>query len=77
MNKFYQISFYFNGGVRASYHKQFDSTELAQKAAIAVFKEKQLIQIAGSIIDTSKANGCSVSPANTVAPDEQITWDMI
>lgn len=77
MNKFYQISFYFNGGVRASYHKQFDSTELAQKAAITAFKEKQLIQIAGSVIDTSKANGCAVAPANTVAPDEQITWDMI
>ncbi|MFD1319265.1 hypothetical protein [Loigolactobacillus zhaoyuanensis] len=77
MNKYYQISFYFNGGVRASYHQQYDAIELAQKAVQAAFKQKELLQIDGSVIDTGKAVGYAITPANTVAPDQTVIWDMI
>ncbi|MFD0897125.1 hypothetical protein [Loigolactobacillus binensis] len=77
MNKYYQISFYFNGGVRASYHQQYDSFELAQQAVAATFKQKALLPFNGSMIDTSKALGYAVTPANTVAPDQTVIWDML
>ena len=61
MNKYYQISLYFNGGVRASYHQQYDSVELAQQAINAAFTKKELLQIDGSVINTGKALGFSLS----------------
>lgn len=77
MNKYYQISFYFNGGVRASYHQQYDSVELAQQAINAAFTKKELWQIDGSVINTGKALGYAVTPANTVTPDQTVIWDML
>lgn len=77
MNKYYQISFYFNGGVRASYHRQYDSVELAQQAINAAFTKKELLQIDGSVINTGKALGYAVTPANTVTPDQTVIWDML
>ncbi|ATO43094.1 hypothetical protein MK904_13045 [Loigolactobacillus coryniformis] len=77
MNKYYQISFYFNGGVRASYHQQYDSVELAQQAINAAFTKKELLQIDGSVINTGKALGYAVTPANTVTPDQTVIWDML
>jgi hypothetical protein len=77
VNKYYQISFYFNGGVRASYHQQYDSVELAQQAINAAFTKKELLQIDGSVINTGKALGYAVTPANTVTPDQTVIWDML
>lgn len=77
MNKYYQISFYFNGGVRASYHQQYDSVELAQQAINAAFTKKELLKIDGSVINTGKALGYAVTPANTVTPDQTVIWDML
>lgn len=77
MNKYYQISLYFNGGVRASYHQQYDSVELAQQAINAAFTKKELLQIDGSVINTGKALGYAVTPANTVTPDQTVIWDML
>ena len=77
MNKYYQISFYFNGGVRASYHQQYDSVEFAQQAINAAFTKKELLQIDGSVINTGKALGYAVTPANTVTPDQTVIWDML
>lgn len=63
--------------MRASYHQQYDSVELAQQAINAAFTKKELLQIDGSVINTGKALGYAVTPANTVTPDQTVIWDML
>ncbi|ANK58842.1 MULTISPECIES: hypothetical protein [Loigolactobacillus] len=77
MNRYYKVSFYFNGGLRATYHAQFDSLDAATDAVTKDFSNKKQLAVAGGSLDTGKAVGFDVAPANTVSPDVALIWDML
>lgn len=77
MNKYFKVSFYFNGGLRASYYAQFDDLAAASAAIKQAYQQQTLVTVAGGAIDAGKALGFDVVPANTVAPDKDLLWDMV
>ncbi|KAK5579139.1 hypothetical protein RB653_008818 [Dictyostelium firmibasis] len=42
-----------------------------------IYSSKEMIRIIGGVIDTSKANGFSVTPAGPATTNNLLTWEMM